>query len=168
MPEDKIVVPPKVKEELRKMIQKDIRFDVSERPFDIESTGCTIGFGSEERALEHLEKEWVKERQLKSEFVFCPHCEKRLDIARNFVNEHKEAIARLLEVIHFIEGDEGLRHALKYTYTKKSFKDGLDLERFRGILEKIANNLEQVVHGESRQRYYFPEKRTPIQGVDKK
>ena len=154
---------PEVVEQLRKLIKKDVHYITPEYPFEHKKGSITFGHISEEDALKCLKQAWIEEQQKRSEWMFCPHCDRRLDIARNVVTEHKEAVARLKRIQDYM--NEALKHDLHYTYTKNY--PIVTLERLRTSVTEIVDRLENYVHGlKDRRRYYYPEERIDIVNLD--
>jgi len=179
MTDDKIVVPPDVEAKLRAAIKKrepdyeivkDALGAFTIDSYDRHDLFHTI-FSSEEDALERLKKAWVKEEQLKSEWLFCPHCDKRLNIAKNLDAEHKEAVARLRDIMYFVEST--LDHTIKYEIKKGTWAtsrmtpDGI--AQMKHTLKELQERLRKKTHGTTNRGYYiFPEKRVLLKALGEK
>lgn len=162
MSEEKIVPSAETVEQLRKLIKKEVNYITPEYPFERKRGNVTYGHKSEEDALKRLKQAWIEEQQKRSEWMFCPHCDKRLDIARNVVTEHKEAVARLRRIQDYV--NEVLKYDLHYTYTKNY---PITLDRLRDTVQETVKRLNDHVHGlGDRRRYYYPEERTNIAEFD--
>lgn len=159
-----IPVPKEVLEKLEKQIEVEVSYIVVD-----EQGRHGYAFKTKESALEYLIEQWRKEQELKSEFVFCPYCDRRLDIPRRLVEEHQEAVARLASIKHYLERD--VAKIIRNDLTKRWYPDEkVSLEEARKIVKGIKDKVALLLQGRMfRDIKYleFPDKRVKLERIDK-